>query len=33
MSDMYLYPFNWPLSNDCSLVEYANGKGSAVVTY
>ena len=33
MSNMYLYRFNCPLSNDCSLVTYANGRGSAVLTY
>ena len=32
-NNMYLYRFNCPLSNDCSLVTYANGRGSAVLTY
>ena len=33
MPNMYLYRFNCPLSNDCGLVTYANGRGSAVLTY
>ena len=33
ISNMYLYRFNCPLSNDGSLVTYANGRGSAVLTY
>ena len=33
MTNMYLYLFSCPFSNDCSLVTYANGKGSAVLTY
>ena len=30
---MYLCRFNCPLNNDGSLVAYANGRGSAVLTY
>ena len=33
MSNMCLYRFNCPLSNDCSLVTFANGRGSAVLTH
>ena len=33
MSNTYLHRFNCPLSNDCSLVTYANGRVSAVLTY
>ena len=31
MSNMYLYRFNCPHHNDCSLVTYANG--TVVLTY
>ena len=33
LSNMYLYRFNCPPNNDGSLVAYANGRGSAVLTY
>ena len=33
MSNMYPYRFNYPLSNDCSLAKYADGRGSEILTY
>ena len=33
MSNMHLYWSHCALSNGCSLVTYANARGSAVLTY
>ena len=33
LSNMYLYRFNCPLINDCSLVTYVDSRGSAFLTY